>query len=285
MLNVIHYALVSCILVLILIKDFAFRMSNVAGQIFSCITAQSNDDSEGQREPPESLLNLLQYNPLSVACAAIYYNHQVQQIKNYNHDNLYADIFEAVKQMQKMDPDLNQLQTIQTSSITLATKALGERSPELLHVFDFLGSCSVNNPIPVFLFSHHLKTPEYHVQMKPKESLEEITASEDTGLSVNATLEQEHNLWSFRGIVDRTVKIYERIKLEVDAIKGLFGYGETAVGTHSKPTSDGLEVIRSCPLFIISHEPMAGKLRLCLQCIVILSSTVTTGYLFMAVRH
>lgn len=248
--------------------------SEVAGQIFSCITAQSSDDSESQREPPENLLNLLQYNPLSVACAAIYYNHQVQQIKNYNHDNLYADIFEAVKQMQEMDPDLNQLQTIQTSSITLATKALGERSPELLHVFDLLGSCSVNNPIPVFLFSHHLKTPEYHVQMKPKESLEELTAGEDTGLSVNATLEQEHNLWSFRGIVDRTVKIYERIKLEVDAIRGLFGYGEAAVGTHSKPTSDGLEVIRSCPLFIVSHEPMAGKLRLYLRCIVILSSTV-----------
>lgn len=235
--------------------------NKVVGQIFSCMTAQTTDDSESERDLPECLLHLLQYNPLSLACAAIYYNHQVEQNKNYNHDNLYADIFQAVKQLQEVDPDLNKLQAIQTCSVTLATKALGQHSPELLHVFDLLGSCSVNNPIPVFLFSHHLKTPEYHVQMKPKDALDEIAPNEDAGLLVNETLEQEHNLWSFRGIVDRTVKIYERIKLEVDAIKGLFGYGEAAVGVGSKAASDGLEVIRSCPLFIVSHEPMAGKFK------------------------
>ena len=234
--------------------------NKVAGQIFSCMTTQTTDDLEIQREPPECLLNLLQYNPLSVACAAIYYNHQVEQNKKYNHDNLYADISQAVKQLEETDPDLNKLQAIQTGSVTLATKALGQRSPELLHVFDLLGSCSANDPIPVFLFSHHLKTPEYRVQlMKPKEAPEEIARNEDTSLSVNATMEQGHNLWSFRGIVDRTVKIYERIKLEMDAIKGLFGYGEAAVGVKSEPASDGLEVIRSCPLFNVSYEPMSGK--------------------------
>ena len=236
--------------------------SALARQMFSGITSAITDDLNSRGEAPECLLNLLQYNPLSVACAAIYFKHKVQQNNNYTHENLYADINQTVKQLQEIDPDLNKLQITQISSVTLATKVLGECSPELLHVFDFMGSCTVNNPIPVSLFSHHLKTSEYHVQMKPEESAEQVVPNEDTSLSVNATFEQEHNLWSFRGIVDRAVKLYERLQLEINAIKGLFGYGDTALGAQSQPTSDGLEVIRSCPLFIISHEPMAGKWNL-----------------------
>ena len=233
--------------------------SDLAKQIISGITSTTTDDSESHKEPPECLLDLLQYNPLSLACAAICFKCKAQQNESYTYEDLYTDIDQTVKQLQAVDPDANKLQIIQVSSATLATKALGECSPELLHVFDFLGSCSVNDPIPMFLFSHHLKTSEYHVQMKPEERAEQGVLSEDTSLSVNAAFEQEHDLWSFRGIVDRGIKIYERIKLEVNAIKGLFGYGDTALGVQSESASDGLEIIRSCPLFIISHEAMAGK--------------------------
>ncbi|XP_028403854.1 uncharacterized protein LOC114526451 [Dendronephthya gigantea] len=222
--------------------------SESAKQIFSGITGENCD---------ENLLNLLQYNPLSIACTAIYFQCKVQQNKNYSHENLYTDIEQTLKQLQKDNPDFNQLWIIQTSSVALATKVLGENSPELLHVFDFLGSCNVNKPLPVSMFSHHLKTSEYHVQMKPEEAAEQFVNNEEANLSVNPSFEHEHNLWSFRGIVDRSVKLYERIKLEVDAIRSLFGYGDAALGIQSKPASDGLDAIRSCPLFLVSHEPMA----------------------------
>lgn len=224
--------------------------SESSKQIFSGITGENCD---------ENILNLLQYNPLSIACTAIYFQSKVQQDTNYSHENLYIDLEQTIKQLQEVNPDLNKLWIIQTSSAALATKVLGEKSPELLHVFDFLGSCNVNKPLPVSLFSHHLKTSKYHVQMMPEEVVEQFVSNEETNLSVSPSFEHEHNLWSFRGIVDRAVKLYDRIKLEVDAIRSLFGYGDAALGLQAKPSSDGLNIIRSCPLFLLSHEPMAGK--------------------------
>ena len=232
--------------------------SELARDLFSGIMDETTDES--QKDPPENLFYLLQHNPLSIACAAIYFKQKVQQNKDYGYKNLYEDIEQCVKQFHEMDPDLSKLQIIQTISATLATKAIGEQSPELLHVFDFLGSCSVNNPIPLSIFSHHLKTSQFHVQMKAEEIPEQDLPNED--LSANATFEQEHSLWSFRGIVDRAVNFYERIKMEVQAIKGLLGYGNASLAAQLKATSDGLEIIRSCPLFLISNEPMAGKLKL-----------------------
>ena len=242
-----------------LFQNSVFRMTSELAKLTISGITNTTDGSEKQKEPPECLLNLLQYNPLSLACASIYYKYKTQQNKNYTYEDLYTDIDQTVKQLQAIDQEANKLQIIQITVASLATKELGECSPELLHVFDFLGSCSVNNPIPVFLFAHHLKTSEYHVQMKPEGTEEQAVPSEDTNLSVNAALKQEHDLWSFRGIVDRAIKVYERVKLEVNALRGLFGYGDTALGAESKSASDGLEVIRSCPLFVISHEPMAGR--------------------------
>lgn len=238
-----------------------------ATQIFSGITSEITVDLENCSVPSEEFFNLLHYNPLSIACAAIYFKYKVQQDENYSHEDLYTDIDQAIKQLQEVNPSSSKLQIIQTSSVALAARVLGECSPELLHVFDFLGSCNVCNPVPVTVFSHHLKTSEYHVQMKKEDSPEPVEAiNEETSVSVNASFELEHNLWSFRGILDRAVKVYERIKLEVNAIKGLFGYGDAVFDDQSnKATSDGLEIIRTCPLFIISHEPMAGKFKLTYQ--------------------
>lgn len=244
---------------LVIILIFCFRMtSGLARQLFFGITSETASELEDQKELLEGLLESLYYNPLSIACAALFYKHKVQRHKNYTLESLCATISQTVKRLEEMHPKSNKLQIIQTCTAALATRSFAECSPELLHVFDFLGSCSVGNPIPVSLFSHHLKTPAYHVQMKQEETAEPVAPTEESSLSMNSSLEQEHNIWSFRGVVDRGVKFYERLKLEFDAIKGLFGYGNEVLIAQAQSTSDGLDVIRRCPLFIISHEPMAG---------------------------
>lgn len=235
-----------------------------ARQLFlGVINEQMSEGDNLPGDPPENLLKLLHYNPLSLVYASVYFNHRVEQNGQYSYKDLYCDLDKTVKQLNKEDPDTSGLLNIQSSSVALAAKVICNSSPGLVHVFDLLGSCNPCHPIPFGILSCHLKIPEYHVELQPEKDLssESHSSNEEAASSVTVTseLESEQSLWSVHGIVSRVVKISERIKLEVNALKSLFGYGDALSGAQTKPLSDGLEFVRSCPLLIRASEQMAGK--------------------------
>lgn len=239
---------------------FICRMTlKSARHAFIGIVGKSNDRAGNVKDAPEHLFSLLLYNPLSIACAAMYFKHQIQLNKNFNYEDLYADINEAVKNLKEINSDSTDLEIVQASSIALATRAIVKCYPVLLHVFDFIASCSKNKPIPMAIFSHHLKIPEYHLQTQMKPNLATVKSNEEVSTTVQENEEQKSNILSFRGFVNRAISMFERIKLEIDAIKSLFGYNNSASLEPSQSMSDGLDFIRSCPLLKVTHEPLSGK--------------------------
>ena len=107
----------------------------------------SERETKGNEPLPERLLQRLQYNPIAVAYAGIFFKYQVEQSNNYSYQELLDDIEHALKQVNEANPITNDLLNIQTTCVSLATKVVTDSSPKLLHVFDLLGSCSVNHMI------------------------------------------------------------------------------------------------------------------------------------------
>ena len=240
--------------------DAIFRMSSeCAKQLFYNVSERETKENEPL---PEKLLTRLQYNPIAVAYAGIFFKYQIEQSNEYSYQDLLDDIENALKQVSEANTITNDLLNIQTTCVTLATKVISDSSPKLLHVFDLLGSCNVNHMMPLDVLLCHFNVPEFHVQLQPDSDVGQANPppNEDDGstIKVGADLESEQSVWSVHGIVSQGMRLYERIKLEVDALKSLFGYGGELFGGENKTPFDGLDFVRTCPLLITSKEPRAG---------------------------
>ena len=142
----------------------------------------------------------------------------------------------------------------------MATRKAVSSNSHMMHMFDLIGSCSPDWPVPTTLLSFYLTTPEFNLAPLKGRVLDSLTGKEtgnqdeSTG-KANPDEEVEEVVLSIKRMAKALEKFTTAVKENYDAIKMMFYPPEVELPSLTMGAS---ELLKECPLLSLTKVCPGG---------------------------
>ena len=221
---------------------FSLRMSQEEAVEALCALSGLSQDLPGADEVSRKLERI----PLALACAGHYIRTKTKQDPGYSFLDYSLELSSTLEKIPNTCNLTDETEKVTYAAIALETRTLIENTPHFLHIFDLIGTCSSDWPIPVSLVSLHLRSPDFNLppivgsgpalpsriqdEPKPKQEAEEEVA--EMFLSIKRMAKNLENFTT-------------AVKANVEAIKEMLNPKPMDLPV---PVDGVLELMRACPL-------------------------------------
>lgn len=200
----------------------------------------------------EDVVKLLEGSPLALVSAGYYIGTKARRNSSYSCLHFLDDLnYESQKANHVVElPPL-------LGVVAMATKSLVEESPHLLHVFDFLGSCSPDWPIPITLIALYLRSPDFNLppvigggSVLPSQTHVGTRTDDNVGGE-----EVDEMFFSIKKLAKNLESFMSAVKDNVEAIKAMLNPEMPDM----PQIPDGVvEMLKACPLVSVQKMEDVG---------------------------
>ena len=214
----------------------------------------------------DDVVKLFEGSPLALVSAGYYIGTKARRNSSYSCLHFLDDLnYESQKAHHVVElPPLLRV-------VAMATKSLVEESPHLLHVFDFLGSCSPDWPIPITLIALYLRSPDFNLppvigdgSVLPSQTHVGTRTDDNVGGE-----EVEEMFFSIKKLAKNLESFMSAVKDNVEAIKAMLNPEMPDM----PQIPDGVvEMLKACPLVSVQKmEDVGENENLIIECTVLYS--------------